>query len=69
MNEIPSEWRMWLKHHREDPPTEEEILSSQYEQQTTRTNAKMVEERDKAMGSASPKQTGLREVEEYDPNK
>ncbi|EKX33832.1 hypothetical protein GUITHDRAFT_166370 [Guillardia theta CCMP2712] len=69
MNEIPSEWRMWLKHHRKDPPTEEEILSSQYEQQTTRANAKIVEERDKAMGSASSKQTGLREVEEYDPTK
>lgn len=31
METVPTEWRMWLYHNRDDPPTEEEILASQRE--------------------------------------
>ena len=33
MNTVATEWRMWLYHHRDLPPTNEEILRSQRERQ------------------------------------
>eukprot|EP00960_Hanusia_phi_P047328 758341-Hanusia_phi.AAC.2 len=69
MNEIPSEWRMWLKHFRQDPPTQEEILTSQFEQQSTRENAKIVDARDREVKSQEVKSGTEREIEEFDPTK
>ena len=31
MSTVPTEWRMWLYHNRDEPPSEEEIIASQRE--------------------------------------
>ncbi|MEW5304740.1 MAG: hypothetical protein WDW38_009703 [Sanguina aurantia] len=46
-NEIPPEWRMWLRKLRENPPTEEEVSMGEQRSETMRVKVAAIDEADR----------------------
>lgn len=52
MNTVATEWRMWLYHHRDHPPTEAEIRRSQQEREAIYERAREIDKQDALLREA-----------------